>query len=107
VLTLQIQRVGSTGFGSVALPAALTASFGPNPLQDQLSLQVQLAASHSASLEVYSASGQLLEQRDLGRLPLGETAMLLSASSLPAGTLMFRVVLDNGTASPMRSLLRP
>jgi hypothetical protein len=108
VLTLQIQRVGSTGFGSAALPEALIASFGPNPLQDQLSIQMHLAESHNASLQVYHTSGQLLEKRDLGRLPSGETAMVLSAESWPAGTpLLFRVVLDNATASPMRALLRP
>jgi hypothetical protein len=107
ILTLQIQRVGSTGFGSVAQSADLQAAFGPNPLEDQLSLTVQLKATQFARLEVYDASGRLLEQRDLGKLPSGKSALLLPSTSWPSGSLMFRVVLENGTASRVYSMLKP
>ncbi|GEM_PF-1091292 len=106
ILTLQIQRVGSTGFGSVAKPADLQAAFGPNPLQDQLSLTVQLKTAQAANLEVYDASGRLVEQLDLGKLPSGETALLLPATAWPSGSLLFRVVLDNGTVSAVRPLMK-
>ncbi|MBI1192816.1 MAG: DNRLRE domain-containing protein [Bacteroidetes bacterium] len=107
LLTLNIQRVGSTGFGSVVQPADLQVAFGPNPLQDQLSLTLQVKSAQSATLEVYDASGRMLEQRNLGKLSSGETALLLPAAAWPSGSLLFRVVLDNGAASPMRPLLKP
>ena len=104
-LTLSISKPGSTGVATADLNA-ISAKYGPNPLQDQLSLTLQLPRADHLSLLVYDLAGKEVASLDLGKQPAGLIDLVLPSSDWPTGPLMFRLSSEDGRLSPMQRLIK-
>jgi hypothetical protein len=89
VLTLVISRPVSTALTAVDQEIAFHA--GPNPLDASLQLAFSLPRSAELELEVFDASGRLLERRALGQLSAGAQRLQCSADHWPSGLLHVRL----------------
>ena len=75
----------------------LTAS--PNPVGDLLTLQFAADRSGSASVEIFSVTGQLLLRKDYGRSDAATGQLRISVAGLAAGTYLARLRLGDGEAA--------
>lgn len=66
----------------------------PNPAAETVNLKYRLDQTETVQIEVYSAQGQLLQKRDLGRRTPGEYTDAIDVSDLPAGAYVYGIVTD-------------
>lgn len=75
----------------------------PNPVADQLNLQIELEEATDAQFTIYNATGQALQQRAV-RLGLGINQEQFDMSNYPAGH--YTVEVNNGKAASRTMVLK-
>ncbi|MEL7252136.1 MAG: choice-of-anchor V domain-containing protein [Bacteroidota bacterium] len=75
----------------------------PNPVVDQLNLQLDLEVASDANVRIYNASGQALVQRTIN-LGIGTNLEQFDLSNFPSG--MYTVEVSNGEAASRASVVK-
>lgn len=66
----------------------------PNPASNSTMIELFLVSPRTVSFEVRDLAGRLIEQRDMGTLPSGETRVELNVSDYNAGIYNYTFVVD-------------
>ncbi len=89
------------------LPGAFTLNQNyPNPFNPSTTISFTLPRATEARLEIYNTLGQLVDERDLGALSVGDQAVEYDASELSSGIYFYRVVTEYGAEARKMVLLR-
>ncbi|MCB0637761.1 MAG: T9SS type A sorting domain-containing protein, partial [Lewinella sp.] len=108
-LTASFNDVFLTGDGNEDLRPEPTSTAGstdqqltvyPNPTSGQLTLNLRGYLEQEATLEVYNAFGQLMQQRPLGVITAATETVDLSAA--PAGVYLLRLRFEDGTRAQLQ-----
>jgi len=67
----------------------------PNPVNEQLNLNMSFAASSKVNIEVYDLTGRLIQSKDFGTIPLGDFTTQLDLSSLTNGMYNISIISNN------------
>jgi PKD repeat protein len=87
--------------GTAVAPAASLLqdlAFSPNPAQDQVALQVNLARPAALIVDFYNLQGQAVQHHAFPKLGAGPHQTLLEINDLPAGIYLARVQADGQQA---------
>ena len=76
----------------------------PNPVQNLVRIGFNISVPGRYSLRLFAANGQLVNQRDLGLLSVGERQVSWSLGTLPAGTYVLQMEGTGG--SVVRKLVK-
>ncbi len=68
----------------------------PNPTNDQLTISYDLAKSAAIQIEIYSLTGQVIQQIDKNTLPAGQYQERISTKNLATGTYFYGIRTDSG-----------
>lgn len=80
------------------LPAESSFSLFPNPCNQQIGIQLQLTHAGLQTLNIFSSTGRLEREINLGFLPAGESAQVISDPDLCNGVYFVNLVQDGHSA---------
>ena len=95
-----------TAIGDDAAPTELTLLSAPNPARDQATIRYGLPQAGKVHLEVFDLLGRSVAVLVDDVRPAGTHPAVLDASSLPAGTYLYRLVTDSGTKTATLTVIR-
>lgn len=66
----------------------------PNPVSEQLNLNMNFSSSSKVNIEVYDLTGKLVKSKDLGNIAMGEFTAQLDLSTLTNGMYNISIISD-------------
>ena len=96
----------STSLGDDGTPTELTLLSAPNPARDQATIRYGLPQAGKVHLEVFDMLGRSVAVLVDDVRAAGTHPVTLDASSLPAGTYLYRLVTDAGTKTATLTVVR-
>ena len=67
----------------------------PNPVEDNMSLEVMLNSREQLNIEIYTVTGQLVERSILGNVTVGKNRLNIGVEGLKRGTYIVRSIQGN------------
>jgi hypothetical protein len=67
----------------------------PNPVNEQLNLNMNFSSNSKVNIEVYDLTGRLIKSKDLGNIAMGEFTAQLDLSTLTNGMYNISIISDN------------